>query len=293
MPDGETRDGAAPGHAPAPVTGSVPALRDLHALASAVARSAGEFLRGRRPVHVEVAATKSSPTDVVTQMDRDVEAFVRSQISAARPDDGFFGEEGDEASGTSGLTWVVDPIDGTVNYLYGIEAFAVSVAVVSGGRDPLTWTVLAGAVHDVAKQETWSAWLGGGAWHEEERVQVNPPRPLAECLVGTGFGYAAERRLAQAQVLVHVLPRVRDIRRIGSMALDLCLLAGGHLDLVYERGLQPWDHAAGGLVVTEAGGTVTGLRRRAADDRMLVAGREPAVAELASLLEEVDADLGA
>jgi len=275
-----------------PTTGSTPALRDLHALARSIARSAGEFLRGRRPVHVEVAATKSSPTDVVTQMDRDVEAFIRSQLSAARPDDGFFGEEGNAEAGTSGLTWVVDPIDGTVNYLYGIDAYAVSIAVVSGSGDPLTWTVLAGAVHDVARDETWSAWLGGGAWHEDDRLRVNAPRPLAESLVGTGFGYAANRRLAQARTLVHVLPHVRDIRRIGSMALDLCRLASGHLDLVFERGLQPWDHAAGGLLVSEAGGTVTGLRERAADDRMLVAGPEPTVHELVAMLEEVDADLG-
>lgn len=263
---------------------------ELVQVAERVARSAAALIREHQPVHVQVAATKSSPTDVVTQMDRDVEAHVRALLAQERPDDGFFGEEGNVHDGTSGLTWVVDPIDGTVNYVHGIDNYAVSVAVVSGGVDPQTWTVLAGVVFDVPHDRCWRAWLGGGAWREDQAIHVGPERPLAQCLVGTGFGYAVARRVVQAEVLTTVLPQVADIRRIGAASLDLCRLAVGEFDAMYERGMQPWDHAAGGLIVREAGGVVMGLRGREADDQMLVAGTKASAEAMVHLLEKVNAD---
>lgn len=268
-------------------------LAELRSLAERVARAAGDLVRDGRPDRVEVAATKSSPVDVVTQMDADSEALLRRLILDERPDDAILGEEEGHVAGASGLTWVIDPIDGTVNYLYGIPAYAISVAVVAGTPDPEHWVPLAGCVLHVVDGRTWSASRGGGATLDGRPLRVNDAKPLAQCLVGTGFGYASERRAAQALVLTHVLPRVRDIRRIGSAAIDLCMVADGSLDLVYERGLNPWDMAAGGLVVTEAGGALTGLRGRPATPDMTVAGAPASAADLAGLLADLDADSGA
>lgn len=265
-------------------------VADLRDLAERLARQAGELVRSGRPDRVEVAATKSTATDVVTRMDADSEALLRRGIAAARPDDAILGEEEGASAGTSGITWVIDPVDGTVNYLYGIASYAVSVAAVVGPPDPLEWTVLAGAVHSVVDGRTWTAGLGAGATVDGRPVHVSAETDLGQCLVGTGFGYDAERRRAQARVLVEVLPQVRDIRRLGSAAIDLCLVASGELDLYYERGLNPWDMAAGALVAHEAGARVTGLRGRAADREMTVAGPPEAVDRLVRILEGVGAD---
>ena len=267
-----------------------PDLAGLRRLAERVARAAGTLIREGRPATVDVSGTKSSPIDVVTAMDLAAEALLRREVLQTRPDDGVLGEEEGHVPGTSGLTWVIDPIDGTVNYLYGIPAYAVSVAVVSGPPTPQEWTVLAGCVHAVADGRTWSAVLGGGAAVDGHPIRVNPPRPLAESLVGTGFGYRVERRRSQARVVAALLPEIRDIRRMGSAALDLCALASGLLDAFYERGLQPWDLAAGSLIAREAGATVTGLRGCPADEQMTVAGPEPTVAGLVRLLERLAAD---
>ncbi|GGM23305.1 inositol monophosphatase family protein [Promicromonospora citrea] len=266
---------------------TVTALRDL---AVRLATAAGALVREGRPERVVVAATKSSDVDPVTVMDRASEDLLRAMIAAERPDDGILGEEGDDVPGTSGLTWVLDPIDGTVNYLYGVGVWAVSVAVVAGPPDPASWTVLAGCVHGVADGRTWSAGLGEGATRDGAPVHVGSAESLSRALVGTGFGYDAGRRAQQAEVLARVLPRIRDIRRIGSAAVDLCLVADGSLDLYYERGLNPWDMAAGALVVAEAGGVVTGLRGGTPGTAMVVAGPEHLVEELLPILEEADAD---
>ena len=285
-------------HAGAPAT-DAPALPDaatldaLRDLAERAARAAADLVRRTRPDEVTVAATKSSPVDVVTAMDAASEALLRELILAERPDDAILGEEDGHVAGTSGLTWVIDPIDGTVNYLYGIPAYAVSVAVVAGKADPREWTALAGAVVAVVDGSSWTAARGRGATRDGRPITVNSAKDLSQSLVGTGFGYGSERRAAQAQVLVHVLPQVRDIRRIGSAALDLCMVAEGTLDLVYERGLNPWDMAAGALVVEEAGGVATGLRGMPASPAMTVAGPQESVAALARLLEQNDADQGA
>jgi myo-inositol-1(or 4)-monophosphatase len=280
----------APEPAPSATLPDDATIAALRALATELATEAGRFVRDGRPDRVEVAATKSSAVDPVTAMDRASEELLRERIAAARPYDAILGEEGSDVPGTSGLTWVVDPIDGTVNYLYGVASYAVSVAVVAGPPDPARWTALAGAVHSVVDGRTWSAARGQGATCDGRPLRVNEPASLSACLVGTGFGYAARVRAHQAQVLTHVLPRVRDIRRLGSAAIDLCLLAEGRLDLYYERGLNPWDLAAGALVAAEAGATVTGLRGEPAGTTMAVAGAAPRVAELTRLLEEAGAD---
>ena len=267
-------------------------VTELRRLAERVAAEAADLVRTTSPARVEVAATKSSPVDVVTAMDAASEVLIRRLILEARPDDAILGEEDGHVAGTSGLTWVVDPIDGTVNYLYGIPSYAVSVAVVAGTADPETWDALAGCVVRVPDGRSWSAGRGEGATADGEPIHVNEATDLSLSLVGTGFGYASERRAAQAQVLTHVLPRVRDIRRIGSAALDLAMVAEGQLDLVFERGLNPWDMAAGALLVTEAGGAVTGLRGRGASPDMTVAGPAGSAGELATLLAGLDADSG-
>jgi myo-inositol-1(or 4)-monophosphatase len=185
---------------------------------------------------------------------------------------------------------VLDPIDGTVNYLYGVPAFAVSVGVVAGEPDPARWTPVAGCVHAVADGRTYTAGRGQGAFRDGRRLEVNPARPLATSLVGTGFGYLEQRRRAQGRVLAALLPRVRDIRRIGSAALDLCRVAEGSLDAHYERGLNPWDLAAGQIIAIEAGAQVSGLRGRPAGVEMSVVGPAATVHELAALLAELGAD---
>jgi myo-inositol-1(or 4)-monophosphatase len=265
----------------------------LAALAEEAARAAGDLVRagdGSRPA---VASTKSSPTDVVTAMDRASERLLRDFLSQRRPDDGLFGEE--EAglrAGTTGLTWVLDPIDGTVNYLYRIPAYAVSVAVVTGDpRVPGEWATVAGCVHHVVTQETWTAGLGRGARADGAGLRLDPlAADLEHALVATGFGYRPARRAAQARVFAEIAPHVRDLRRIGSAALDLCAVADGRLDIYYERGLNVWDVAAAALVVTEAGGTVAGLAGRPLGDRTVIAGAEALCARLEPLLVAAGAD---
>ncbi|HEY6739862.1 MAG TPA: inositol monophosphatase family protein [Actinopolymorphaceae bacterium] len=238
---------------------------ELLRLAADVAREAGDLLRSRAGLgrgDIEVAAVKTSPTDVVTAMDTAAEALIRDRLTAARPDDGFFGEEGSHTVGTSGVTWIVDPLDGTVNYLYGLPSYAVSIAA-SLDRDDKgagggVGEVVAGAVFCPPTGELWTATRGGGAFLDGSPIRVNPATELAQALVGTGFWYDAELRARQASLLTRVLPRVRDIRRIGSAAVDLCGVACGRLDAFYETGLHPWDHAAGVLVAEEAGARAGG-----------------------------------
>ncbi|KRC89897.1 inositol monophosphatase [Terrabacter sp. Root85] len=252
----------------------VPALPDgvtveeLERLCVEVAVEASRFIRDERPPRMGVAATKSTETDVVTVMDRRSEELLHRLIQAARPDDGILGEEGADVTGTSGLTWVLDPIDGTVNYLYEIPAYAVSVAVVVGdAHSQGGWTPVAGAVADPCRSLVHHAGRGTGAWTSPEdptesvapeRLSVSAEDRLARTLLATGFGYAPEVRARQAEVLRRVLPLVRDIRRIGSAALDLVRVAEGSVDVYAETGLNAWDLAAGWLVVEEAGGVVVG-----------------------------------
>lgn len=200
--------------------------------------------------------TKSTRTDMVTEMDRASEALLVAGIRAARPDDAILGEEGTDQAGTSGLCWVIDPLDGTTNYLYGLPGFAVSIAVRAGDRRDdggATDDTVVGVVVDPARSEMYWAAAGTGAFRNGVPIRVNDHADLATALVATGFGYAPAQRARQATVLSHVLPRVRDIRRFGAAAVDLCLVATGRVDAYYEVGLQPWDVAAGELIAREAG----------------------------------------
>jgi myo-inositol-1(or 4)-monophosphatase len=266
-------------------------LLELVELARACALRAGELIRTERPDRPQVAATKSSPTDVVTAMDRAVEELLKDLLRGARPQDGLLGEEGGGRSGTSGVTWVLDPIDGTVNYLYGLPSYAVSVAAVLGDPSvPGAWTPLAGCVHNPQTQETWTAGAGLGADLNGTSLTVQEAPQLSACLVATGFGYREDRRAHQAEVLARLLPRVRDVRRLGCASIDLCMVASGRVDGYYERGLNPWDIAAGVLVAGEAGAVVRGLRGRPAGPELLLAAAEPLCGELAECLADLGAD---
>jgi len=255
---------------------------ELLALAVDIATAAGELALRRRREGVEVAATKSSIVDVVTAADRDVEAYIRVRLAQARPGDAFLGEESDASAGSSGLTWVVDPIDGTVNYLYDIPRWAVSIAVVEGD-DPATWRALAGCVVNPSLGEVFAASIGGGASLGARTISASEPATLGTSLVATGFGYDAAIRVAQAEAAVRVIGSVRDLRRAGAAALDLCDVGAGRLDAYWERGLAPWDFAAGALIAAEAGAVVSADDVR--DGRRLVTAAAPAIApEFAALL---------
>ena len=232
--------------------------RELADLAVEIAREAGELARRRRGEGVAIAATKSALADIVTEADREVELLIRDRIAAARPGDGFLGEESGAERGESGLTWVVDPIDGTVNYAYGIPHYAVSIAVVEGEPDPQAWDALAGVVYTPVVDELFRASAGDGAWLGSTRLAVSEPTD-AGALLATGFGYDPATHAGDLARLGRIMPIARDIRRAGAASLDLAYVAAGRLDGYVERGLQPWDHAAGALLVTEAGGAVTGM----------------------------------
>ncbi|WP_035758827.1 inositol monophosphatase family protein [Granulicoccus phenolivorans] len=233
-------------------------MNELRIIAETVAAAAAEQAARLRVAGVEVAGVKSSQTDVVTLADQQTETWIRDELARLRPRDGILGEEGNSVTGTSGITWIVDPIDGTVNYLYAIPQWAVSIAAVEGDPDPATWTALAGAVANPGPGEVYAAVRGEGAYLGEHRLELEPKHDLGRALVATGFGYAAKRRAAQARMLTAVLPRVRDIRRMGAASLDLCAVATGRVDAYYEVGLKPWDHAAGVLVAREAGAILGG-----------------------------------
>ena len=246
-------------------------------LAVVTAKEAGALVAEGRASAAEQVDVKSSPVDVVTAVDTACEALVVGRLLGARPDDGILGEEGAARTGTSGVRWLVDPIDGTTNFLYGYPAYAVSIAAEVDG------VVVAGVVLNVATGELFTALAGGGALLESPGaapVALTGGRPpsLDRSLVATGFGYRAEQRRAQGAVVAGLLPLVRDIRRGGSAALDLCTAAAGRVDAYYELGLKPWDHAAGALVATEAGLVVTGLGGRPFADPMAVAVA-PSIAE--------------
>jgi myo-inositol-1(or 4)-monophosphatase len=291
----------------------------LLALAVAVACEAGEMLAGRqeRPA---VVGTKSSPTDVVTEMDQAAERLIRTRILAERPDDAILGEEGGQTGGQARVRWVVDPLDGTVNYLYGLPDWAVSIAAEVRGQ------VVAGAVCVPHRDALFCAAAGAGAWrcslasisgtangtngtnaadglyvadHYEsggaipagsQRLSCSTDVPLSRALIATGFGYERGRRRVQGEVLSVVLPRVRDIRRNGACSVDLCTLAAGNVDGYYERGVQHWDIAAGILIAREAGAVVGGLAGRPAGPSMTVGAGPGLFPELHDLLLSLNAE---
>lgn len=255
--------------------------------AVAAADAAGEFLM-RRP-DVLRTETKSSAADVVTHMDKASEQMLVAAIVGAYPEDGIVGEEGAAHDSSSGRRWVIDPIDGTTNYVYDQPFWCVSIALEDerGGY--------VGVVGAPRLGRMYAAVRGQGAWRREVtgewlKLSVSGADALETSLIGTGFGYTASRRAGQARVLQVVLPQVRDIRRLGSCALDLCLVADGELDAYYERGVHLWDFAAGAVVALEAGARVSGLRGQACGEAMAVAGTPEVHAALVRILENSDAD---
>jgi myo-inositol-1(or 4)-monophosphatase len=295
-------------------------LLELRSVAVSAAKEAGDLLADRAG-QVEVAATKSSPTDVVTEMDRRSEELIRSHILAARPSDAILGEEGGLIGSTDNaqVLWVIDPLDGTVNYLYGLHDWAVSIAAevewpaggevggaaggevggVAGGEvggvagGEVGRKIVAGAVYVPARGELFSAVHGGGAWLQTgddywSRLHCRPGVPLDQALIGTGFGYRPERRTVQGEIVAALLPRIRDIRRIGVASVDLCAVAAGRLDGFYERGLNYWDWAAGALIATEAGAVVGGLNGNPVSGSMTVAAGPGLFDSLATALAALD-----
>jgi myo-inositol-1(or 4)-monophosphatase len=293
-------------------------------LAAFTARAAGLLLTGREPGGAgrredrpKVVSTKSSPTDVVTEMDRASEELIIERIRAQRPGDAFLGEEGGDAAGHGAggapVRWIVDPIDGTVNYLYGLPDWAVSIAAEvwdepggfpgpgSGGAlAERADRIMAAVVAVPERGEMFTAVRGGGAWLHRSaapdgygserpvRLRCNADVPPDRALVGTGFGYAAGRRAVQGEVVAALLPQVRDIRRGGSCAVDLCSVAAGRLDAFYERGTQYWDRAAAGLIAREAGARVEGLHRKPDSPDLAIAAGPGLFGQLHDLLAALD-----
>jgi myo-inositol-1(or 4)-monophosphatase len=280
---------------------------ELLDLAVSVATEAGRLLAsGHSPGRPEVVGTKSSPTDVVTRMDRATEELIIGRIAAVRPGDAFLGEEGGAVRpaaarrpATAGppaagqpagaaVRWIIDPIDGTVNYLYGLPDWAVSIAAERGGG------IVAGVVHVPARGELFTAIAGAGAWlrtgpsGRAVPLRCNTGMSLSQALVATGFGYRAGRRAVQGEVVAALLPRVRDLRRSGSAAMDLCAVAAGRVDAYYERGINYWDRAAGGLIAQEAGARVAGLLGKPAGPELTIAASPGLFGELHALLAILD-----
>jgi len=313
---------------------SAPDAGELLALAAKTAAAAARLLADEgAQARPEVVETKSSLTDVVTEMDRRAEALITEQIRAARPGDAILGEEGGETHGAPApgqpggapaaeVRWIVDPLDGTVNYLYGLSDWAVSIAAEVAG------TIVAGVVAVPLHGETFLAVRGQGAWRRTDSglhsavgsgavrsgavgsgavgsgpggsgadgdtaLRCNRGVPLGQALVGTGFGYLPGRRRVQGEVVSALLPQIRDIRRGGSASVDLCMVAAGRLDAFYERGLNYWDYAAGALIAAEAGARVTGLAGRPPGSSMTVAAGPGLYEQLTGALAALSPERGA
>jgi myo-inositol-1(or 4)-monophosphatase len=257
--------------------------RELLDIALEAARRAGALLRDGRPADLGVAATKTSPIDVVTEMDIAAEKMITGYIAERRPDDGLLGEEGASREGSTGVRWVIDPLDGTVNYLYGLPSWAVSIAAEVAGE------AVVGVVAAPMRGETYHAVRGQGAYVDGVRAHCRPAPPFEQALIATGFGYLTERRVGQAEVVRALLPRVRDIRRGGSAAIDLCDLGCGRLNGYYERGLNPWDYAAGALFAREAGALTGGRPGEPASTQLTVAAAPGLFEPLQRLLDDLGA----
>lgn len=252
--DGDRESGSRPSRSGPRVTSStdvtIPSAVELRDLAASVAEIVGREV-GLRRVRIGSVTTKSASGDVVTDIDTWSEEAVVQRISAVRPDDGFLGEEGTSTAGRTGIRWVIDPVDGTTNLLYDLPGYSVSIAAEVAG------TAVAGAVYDPIRDELFAAATGEGATRNRIPIGVTDKTDLSTSLIGTGFSYLPENRVRQAQQLCTIIPEVRDIRRFGGAAIDLCSVACGRFDGWYERGLSPWDSAAGALIAIEAGAVVT------------------------------------
>ena len=261
----------------------IPPAGALSDIAVEMATRTGKLIRTQRHKRFAVD-TKSTPTDMVTDVDRRAEAYILEQLSTRRPDDAVLGEEGGGHAGGSGVRWLVDPIDGTVNFVLDLPQYAVSIAAEVDGQ------VLAACVHNPVSGEVFRAALGSGAFVGDERLAGPRDISLDRAVVGTGFAYDGGVRARQGAVVAQLLPRIADIRRAGSTALDLCATAAGRLDAYFEVGLNPWDWSAGVLIASEAGCAVTGLRGRAPTSRMTAVAGAHVATDFFSLLEELGAD---
>lgn len=246
-------------------------MTELKPLAREVALAAGALLLDRFGSPARGLGSKSSITDLVTDADRDAEVLVARLLRERRPYDGIAGEEGARREGTSGVRWIVDPLDGTVNYVYGIAHWCVAVACADEKG------TVVGVIHDPCRNETFVAERGRGAWLGDRRLRVSDQRDLGRALIATGFGYDAAVRGRQGPTIARVLPRVRDLRRMGSAALDLAWVAAGRFDGYFEAGVNPWDVEAGILLVREAAGEVTRLDAIGEDRRPSVVATNPLV----------------
>jgi myo-inositol-1(or 4)-monophosphatase len=261
----------------------VHSANELVALATEIAHEAGAGLRdafGRLGDGGLEISAKSTPTDLVSEADVGTERLIRARLAAARPDDAIMGEEGDDQAGTSGLRWVVDPLDGTVNFLFGIPQWCVSIACEDGDG------VLAGVIFDPMREETWAATRDGAATLDGRQVHGSRQARLAPSLVATGFGYDAGVRESQARVVARLLPRVRDVRRLGAAALDLAWTAAGRYDAYFERGVKHWDIAAGTLLCARAGMAVRELAPAPPADVGILVAPPALVDELMALVAE-------
>lgn len=262
-------------------------LDQLLELATTLAVQAGRMVRdGRAERGIEVASTKSTATDMVTEFDRASETLIVAGILAARPHDGIIGEEGTDARGTSGVDWLIDPIDGTTNFLYGLPGWGVSIAARTGAGTQV------GVVYVPATDELFTATAGGGARLNGAPITCSTNGELALALVATGFSYRADRRAAQAQRVAQLLPRVRDMRRFGAAAPDLCYLAAGRVDAYFEQWLGPWDLAAGELIAREAGCRTGSLDGGPVRPSSVLAANPALFGPLRDLIAEIDAGLG-
>jgi len=255
----------------------------LHEFCRELARGAGDIAQRARAAGFSIS-TKSTPTDLVTEVDREVETWLVDTIAERRPRDAVLGEEGGGRPGDSGVRWILDPIDGTVNFALDLPSWSVSVAAEVDG------VVVAGCIHNPSSDETFHAVQGGGAFLGDLPLRGPRAVPLSRAVVGTGFGYDAGRRMGQARVVAELLPVVADIRRLGSAALDLCAVAAGRLDAYFEVGLNPWDWSAGLLVAEEAGCVASGLDGRAPGTAMTAVTGPELAEDFFALLTRLRAD---
>lgn len=259
----------------------------LLALAIEVAHAAGDLAREGRRGGLSGVATKTTPTDMVTYYDGACESMIAERLLAARPDDGLVGEEGSARAGSSGITWIVDPIDGTTNFLYDLPTWAVSIAATDEHGS------LVGVVRAPALDETFTAVRGSGAWRNGEPITCSTTTDLSVALVATGFGYAAPDRVRQARRVRSMIGELRDVRRFGAAAVDLCFVACGRLDAYFEEGLHPWDVAAGGLVAAEAGCVLSDFSGGPLRPAETFASAPGVADALRELIARASADLGA
>jgi len=249
---------------------------ELLELAKRLALEAGELL-SNRPADFELS-TKSNAIDFATQMDKASEALIVSKILAARPDDGIIGEEGSNVASKSGITWIIDPLDGTVNYLYNLPGWNICIAAKDSDG------VQVGVVNAPSVNSFWFAQKGGGAFYNGKQIKCNDPINLDRALVATGFAYDYEKRTEQAEIISRIIPKVRDVRRLGAAGVDLGYVACGILDAYYEYGLNEWDLAAGGLIATEAGAILTGRKGAPAGKEMAIVAGPTLHAQLVEII---------